>query len=312
MEHEAVTGDGGRQPLMNLLISPEERSKKAVSEAAVEKIVEQMGHLWRGERGEPIGLDGRIEILGPGRELTGLVIEVQVKSGRSYLTNKKAKESKSRRVSVESRKMRLDKKYRDYFSLIRHAPVLIVWYDPLSENCFWGQFVRNTISYVLIRDVFDRYAARAMARLARDWHDHHPQISYPPEPKISLRHPKQGALQYYKQWRDQECISPAFGTVRISLKGWRHITGHGRSQSDIMTKLRLLGAARSILETITTRVVCRIVRSTPVPTIYYKQTARVIFHNRSDAIVSVITEAVGNGPITFISVFESRKGVEGQ
>src|SRR4030042_4967173 len=76
--------------------------------------------------------------------------------------------------------------------------------------------------------------------------------------KISkIRKVKQDAWEFYDLWRKAGSYSPAFKKkIRISLLGWRHITGatgaKKRTFSDTYRRLKLLPYARRIIETSTT------------------------------------------------------------
>lgn len=68
---------------------------------------------------------------------------------------------------------------------------------------------------------------------------------------------KQEAWEFYDSWRKVKSYSPAFrNEVRISLLGWRHITGatgaKKRTFKDTYRRLKLLPYAKQIIETSTT------------------------------------------------------------
>jgi len=63
--------------------------------------------------------------------------------------------------------------------------------------------------------------------------------------------------KYYNKWRKTQSYSPALKTeIKISLKGWRHISGatgnKKRALSDITRRFKLLPKAKEIIETSTT------------------------------------------------------------
>lgn len=69
-----------------------------------------------------------------------------------------------------------------------------------------------------------------------------------------MKKTKQKAFAYYKRWRNEETYCPAFKEkVRISLKGWHHITGttghKKRKFSDVYRRLKLLPHAKAIIKT---------------------------------------------------------------
>lgn len=68
---------------------------------------------------------------------------------------------------------------------------------------------------------------------------------------------KQESWVFYNKWRKAQSYSPAFKSkVRVSLLGWRHITGatgaKKRTFKDTYRRLRLLPYAKEIIETSTT------------------------------------------------------------
>lgn len=68
---------------------------------------------------------------------------------------------------------------------------------------------------------------------------------------------KQEVWEFYDSWRKVKSYSPAFKSeVRISLLGWRHITGatgaKKRTFKDTYRRLKLLPYAKQIIETSTT------------------------------------------------------------
>lgn len=68
---------------------------------------------------------------------------------------------------------------------------------------------------------------------------------------------KQEAWEFYDSWRKVKSFSPALNSeVRVSLLGWRHISGatgsKKRTFSDTYRRLKLLPYAKQIIETSTT------------------------------------------------------------
>lgn len=73
----------------------------------------------------------------------------------------------------------------------------------------------------------------------------------------SLKKVREQAWEFYQRWRKQKTYSPAFKSeVRISLKGWWHISGSGkarkRTYQDAYRRYKLLPYAKKIIETSTT------------------------------------------------------------
>lgn len=72
-----------------------------------------------------------------------------------------------------------------------------------------------------------------------------------------MKKAKKQAWEFYDAWRKVKSYSPAFKSdVRISLMGWRHITGatgaKKRAFKDTYRRLQLLRYAKQIIETSTT------------------------------------------------------------
>ena len=64
---------------------------------------------------------------------------------------------------------------------------------------------------------------------------------------------KTKAFEYYKRWRREKTFCPAFNEeIRVSLMGWRHITGATgytkRKFSDVYRRLKLLSHAKAIVK----------------------------------------------------------------
>lgn len=73
----------------------------------------------------------------------------------------------------------------------------------------------------------------------------------------NLKKVKQEAWIFYNSWRKIKAYSPALQCeVRISLLGWRHISGASgakkRTHSDVYRRLKLLPYAKQIIESSTT------------------------------------------------------------
>lgn len=74
----------------------------------------------------------------------------------------------------------------------------------------------------------------------------------------SLKKVRQEAWEFYQKWRKHKTYSPAFKSeVRISLKGWAHLSGSDkarkkRTHKDAYRRYKLLPYAKEIIETSTT------------------------------------------------------------
>jgi hypothetical protein len=282
------------------------RNVQTEGEAHVEKIVSKMGHNWRDAGKEAIGLDGFIEVVRQ-QNLSGQIIGIQIKSGRSYLVNRRKQKDEAHRLRLRHRRINIEEHHLSYYRQCKF-PVVIVWYDPTSENAFWGLVDESSSSSFPIPNVFDRFAGRQIARVADEWHSVFPKLDDPRTPRVSINTVKRKAFEFYRRCRESECLSPAFGRVHFTLRGWRHITAQNKDRSRILRSLELLGAAKAIIMSQEHFHVCRV---TPRGHVLFKQTARIRHPNRADAIVSVITERIGNGPHQFLSVYEQRKKGKG-
>lgn len=74
----------------------------------------------------------------------------------------------------------------------------------------------------------------------------------------SLKKVRDEAWKFYQEWRKGKTYSPALKTeIRISLKGWAHLSGSDRAKrkrtyKDAYRRYKLLPYAREIIETSTT------------------------------------------------------------
>lgn len=263
-------------------------------------LVNRAGHKWKSSDNDgAFGIAGHIEIVKNHRP-SGQFIAVEIKSGRSYLISEKMRQSTSRRMPVKHRRIALKPDQVSYYRECR-IPVIIIWVDPVSENAFWGAIDEDSTDVFRIPHVFDRFVGRQLARLADRWHAVYPAYSDPRTPHFSMRVLRFGGLRFYNECRQTGCLSLAFGLVKFTRRGWRHITSQKRQQTKIRRSIELLGAAKLILAEQEHFHVCRVTRNGHM---LYKQTARITHPNRADAIVSVITEQIGDGPHQFLSVYE--------
>lgn len=74
----------------------------------------------------------------------------------------------------------------------------------------------------------------------------------------SLKKVRDEAWKFYQEWRKEKTYSPAFKSeIRISLKGWTHLSGSDRAKrkrtyKDAYRRYKLLPYAKEIIETSTT------------------------------------------------------------
>jgi len=118
------------------------------------------------------------------------------------------------------------------------------------------------------------------------------------------------ALRYYKKWRKEKTFSPALKEeIRVSLKGWRHITGatgaKKRNINDIYRRLMLLPHAKAIIKKATTiqNIVKRKGR-----TYYVFEEVRMIAEKgkKTQRKIRVILEEDKKGKKVFLSVMDKK------
>lgn len=102
--------------------------------AATEKIVNQMGMIFREQPTDDYGIDAQIETIENGYA-SGKLIAVQIKSGEHYFKEK----------TKESIVYRGNRKHYDYW--INHSlPVVIVLYDSKKDTCYWNVVNEETVT----------------------------------------------------------------------------------------------------------------------------------------------------------------------
>lgn len=271
-----------------------------ISEARVAELVEQMGHSWRDSGKDSIGIDGFIEVV-RGGELTGLLIGVQIKAGRSYLTTKKETDHLSKRLPPDRRFVRIRTNHLEYFKTCAF-PVVVAFYDENSRNTFWGSVAMDASTALPVPNIFDQFSARKIARVADHWHQDYPKHADPRAPGVTIAVAKSAVQRFYRQLRTTGVHSPAYGNVEFTLRGWRHMTRQHKERDKVVRSLDLLGAAVKILSEEPSIHLCRKADNGHR---LYRQTARVTHPHRADAIVSVICEKIDDArPYQFLSVYE--------
>ena len=101
-------------------------SVERVGVSTTEKIINQMGLIFREQPTDDYGVDAQIETIENGYA-TGKLIAVQIKSGESYFNE----------TTSESIIFRGERKHYDYW-LNHSLPVIIVLYNPKNDTCYWN------------------------------------------------------------------------------------------------------------------------------------------------------------------------------
>ena len=97
-----------------------------VGVSSTEKIINQMGLIFREQPTDDYGIDAQIETIEKGYA-TGKLIAVQIKSGVSFFDE----------TTSDSIIYRGERKHYDYW--LNHAlPVIIVLYNPTNDTCYWN------------------------------------------------------------------------------------------------------------------------------------------------------------------------------
>ena len=276
-----------------------------IGESEVALAVAKMNYVWHYRGDRHFGIDAIIEIRRHSKN-TGLFLPLQVKTGKGHL----ARETKTHYV------IKVKRKHLEYW-VSTPAPTILVWYNIEKRKAFWTKIERDSPPKFKTRveipkaSKFGTHCAGSLFQLARRSYGYErilPAVSAPPELKPAFSAVKTSAREFYLSWRSEGCVSPTFGPVMITLRGWKHLTADGNTQCKMVRKLELLGAAKRILETVPEYHVCRQTphrrRDMSLTRYFHQQTAVVSYAHRADAIVSVITEQFGGGPVRFYSVFE--------
>jgi hypothetical protein len=218
-------------------------------EFAVGELVSKMGAKFTLIGGNHPSIDGQIQLKDPDTG-TFYYLQVQVKTGTNCITGFNAK----RKFFF----LNLEKKHIFDWKL-SNSPIIAVWVnlddDRAKEYALWADaklarlgatklklYRKNLINkaaFPKILDIARKNAGRPdIARLS--------SLALFPTTLAEVKHQ---AWDFYSQWRSDGSVSPMFGRVDITLRGWRHLTRPSASVAAIIHKLSLLRMARELLET---------------------------------------------------------------
>lgn len=107
-------------------------SVERIGVVTAEKIINQMGLIFREQPTDDYGIDAQIETIEDGYA-TGKLIAVQIKAGKSFF----------REITSDSIIYRGERKHYDYW-LNHSLPVIIVLYNPTNDKCYWNVVNSNT------------------------------------------------------------------------------------------------------------------------------------------------------------------------
>jgi hypothetical protein len=232
-------------------------NRATLAETYVKLCVERMGCEFLPADSRTAGIDGHLRIID---NVTGshLTLAVQVKSGIHYT---RAPYSDPKFVHLA-----FDKEHVLDWHL-SNLPVILVWVlDPdIQTPPLWciASKIRLGSGRVRIRrsHVFDS-DARAKLRDIASHAAGRPDIPLLHGPMLGnyFDEAKTGARKFYDTWRAKGSVSPKYGHVGVTLKGWRHITRHSASKNAILHKLSLLPCAKELIEVCESGLRVRVLR----------------------------------------------------
>ncbi|HEX5398697.1 MAG TPA: DUF4365 domain-containing protein, partial [Verrucomicrobiae bacterium] len=191
-------------------------------------------------------IDGTLQLFDPDHKCHRY-INVQVKSGDSHVQGRWG--SKGVKLRLDLADIRNWKK--------ANIPTIVVWVpgDETKMEAYWrnAQFAKLTLTGVKLKasNKLDKSAFAPLLRLARE----HagvlttPVISSVPLYPKKVGDVKQIAWNFCLDWRKNGSRNPLLKDIKITLKGWRHLTRPKLSQRLICHKLSLLPCAQEIIET---------------------------------------------------------------
>jgi hypothetical protein len=224
-------------------------SRGDVGEFIVATRVSEMEGKYNHIGGNYPSIDGQIQLEDPD---TGAFyyLNVQVKTGTKCISGNKAKR--------KFFSLNLEKKHIFDWQQ-SNSPTIAVWVDlddDSAEKCvLWADAKLARLGATKLRlyrkNLFNETALPKLLDIARK-HAGRPDIARLRSAalfSITLAEVKQQAWEFYSQWRSDGSVSPTFGRVNITLRGWRHLTRPSSSIPAIIHKLSLLRMARELLET---------------------------------------------------------------
>jgi hypothetical protein len=117
---------------------------------------------------------------------------------------------------------------------------------PTEEQCrSWRTKAVQLIPYKEHRDLREFFAELLELSEVK-----YPSMTLVTHPLVftKVKDIKAEAWAFYAQWKSEGSRSPKFGKIRVTVKGWRHVTRGSRPQAEVCHKLTLLPCAREIVE----------------------------------------------------------------
>jgi Domain of unknown function (DUF4365) len=253
-------------------------------------------------------IDGVLQIFDKDHQCNRYV-NVQIKTGDSHVRNRWGAKGAMLYLKAED--------IRDW-KAAKH-PTIVVWVpgDEDKFEAYWrnAQYAKVLVNGVKLKtsNKFDKAAFPHLLKLARE----HAGIlsaplldSTPLFPK-KVRDVKDVAWRFYTEWRKEGSRNPLLKDIKITLKGWRHLTRAELSQPIICHKLSLLPCAKEIVATSKELRYMRRFRREGKEVCMVRITGALKQRHRVAAIIDVVVEkemAVGSSraEYTFLSVSERR------
>ncbi|MDB5117702.1 MAG: hypothetical protein JWQ79_3194 [Mucilaginibacter sp.] len=292
-------------------------------------------------------LDGIIHVCKSRGQLTGDQINVQIKTGKSYL----AKTERDSNLLINLHDPRAFKKWKKIWLNVPGVmlflfadyendygkPPKIYWAD-LKEKLSYAP--NNSPKIFIPKDqVLDSSFLNGLGSLTGykatySYSSNLPEITIlvHSQKTVSLSRSeslKETAMNFYKSWRSavlNDRVSPVFGEVLVNRVGWKNISRNSRKKDRIAQSWQLLGVAKEIIKTVKKATLIRkqykfrYDQATNSVTFkkYYYLRAKVRFDHRSESVVYVIlrqitTESSYNRTILddkvwFYNVYEGGRG----
>ncbi|CAN5367315.1 DUF4365 domain-containing protein [soil metagenome] len=234
-------------------------------------------------------------------------INVQIKAGDSHVKNRWGARGAMLYLKPDD--------IRDW-KAAKH-PTIVVWVPSDEEKleAYWrnAQYAKIRANGVKLKtsNKFDKTAFSHLLRLARE----HAGISAAPLlesrplfPK-KVREVKGAAWSFYSSWRKEGARNPLLKDIRITLKGWRHITRATLPQPMICHKLSLLSCAKEIVATSQEVRYMRQFQRDGKDICLVRITGALKERHRVTAVVDVVVEKEmapqsNKAKYTFLSVYE--------
>jgi hypothetical protein len=254
-------------------------------------------------------IDGVIRLTDPEND-SHLNIGVQVKTGPSYIAVPKG-EVKYAYIKLDSDDV-IDWQ-------LSNIPTIVVWVedpDISPTRMLWGDARKAKRKSgklkVSTRAEFGRSALSDIVEMAKihAGRPSIPRLTGKPLFPTKVTEVRESARTFYNSWRAERTVSPAFGRVDVTLKGWRHLTRNTSAQIDIAHRVALLPFAREILKTASRSQFVRKLKSGRERSELHVLSGLYRPNYGADAIVEVVVEVDKRGrrikKATFHSVYERR------